>query len=840
MFKQLEELQRQKKLQELNNSVQQSDIYQQSLIQNKQAPGVQYGPLINGTPVRDPSCMFMFGNPNLVQGFQNGLPYSPAQNQVPHSIDGNSFSRFSKFQGVTHESTGEQFDTASRSYTSDQLNVPYQEGNMFGPSSSQGLDMGGQTGNDSQGSTSLDPLEQKFLFDTDGDSVGGFGKMFEDDDDKGVSIPSLQSGSWSALMQSALDETSSTDTGVQEEWSGLSFQNPELSSDNHPSNLMENANNPTLWQNNVFQNAPSLTSTPDHLKTFNARSSFPGFEQSHEGTSESEASAHVQRLCQVPNEHAGAFDKICLPSKESEVTTFISSDCSGMSAVLDRSADLSSMDSNTQTSRRHETQSAYIGTVPVTKIPRTKTADIFTPSSNSCTSRAFDSRLAPSTQRSPVNHFDLSRISQQAATSHLVSLKNQDGLRLSPTEGHQVPKLTSGANVWVDIHSDQQVSILNSQGLDYTKGLEESFSGRAESNISSLNQAYISPLNPAYSNPNIRAIPKSERVESDTKISEPNSVYENYRSLLVPSTAKDDQLVKISSQSPVHRNNSFVQMNLASTSQDATVKPVIGSNSSAVNQLSPPYLQHLNVANQDLVVSQSKKRKFSTYNLLPWHKETAQGSLRLQDMSIAELEWAQTANRVPEKLKGETEALGNLHWLVHPKKKIIFTTQLMQVLFPPVPALILSADATACYNTVTYYAARLAVGDACSLAIHSHKPCNMSDSLPGENVILKGIGNQNISKIVENLIDQAKKLEDELLRLESRTSFMEIRMKSQDLEKFAAINRFAKFYSWAQMAAAESACSGGASTVSNLCPQRYVTASQMPKIVPDGRNCISL
>ncbi|XP_071710680.1 uncharacterized protein [Rutidosis leptorrhynchoides] len=911
MFKQLEELQRQKKLQELNNSRQQTDIYQQSLIHNKQAPGAQYGPLINGTPVRDASQMFMFGNTNLIQGFQNGLPFSQAQNQVLHSInlpsqpiDAHSFGRFSQLQGMTCESIGEQLDDTSRSSTSDQFNVPYQETNMFGPGFSQG-----QTGTDlqefergqeqdinpSQDSNTLDPLEQKFLFDTDDDSVGGFGKMFEDTDNV-QSFPSIQSGSWSALMQSALDETSSTDTGVQEEWSGLSFQNPDLSNDNHRPSLMETGNNPTLFQNNNFQNASSLNIIPEHLKTSNARSSFPGFQPSHKEASEYEASAQVQRFSPLQvrqglNEPAGEFESVnvapnkgkefnkgCFPSKASEVTTFRSSDSSGLSTNVDRSADLSSMDSNAQTSRhmperlhkvdkfreyKHGTQSAYIGTAPANKMPKTKTSDAFTSSSNSSTPQSFGLRLAHSTQKPPVNYFDLSQISQHAATSHLVSLKNQDGPRSSLIEGQRVPNLTSGANVWVDIPSEQTLSgtgiykapggspstsdvansrmetvseapkesevannlleasrhILNSQSLDYAR--------RAEANVSMLKQ-YISPLNPAYSDPSIRATLKSE----------PTSVYENYRSLLLPSAARDDQLVKISSHPPLqdvshlHKNNSFVQMNLTSTSQDGSVKPVIGINSYSTNQLSSAYLQHIDVANKDLVVSQSKKRKFSTYDLLPWHKEAAQGSSRLQGMSIAELEWTQAANRVPEKLKGETEALGDLRRMVHPKKKIILTTQLMQMLFPPIPAAILSDHATACYNTTTYYAARLAVGDACSLVFHFQKPCDMSDSLSGEDVVSKGTGDQNLLKTVEKLIDRAKKLEDELLRLENGASFVDINIESQDLERFAIINRFAKYHSRALMVAAE--------TGPKFYLQRYVTASQMPRIVPEGHNCLSL
>nr|XP_043616730.1 uncharacterized protein LOC122588640 [Erigeron canadensis] len=949
MFKQLEELQRQKKLQELNDQRQQNVINQQSVIHDKQASGVQYAPLINGTPVRDASQMFMFGNgnTNLVQGFQNRLPYSQAQNQVLRSmglasqpVDAHSFSNLSHFQGAIHESTGEQVDTISRSSLSDQYNVSYQAKNMFGPGFSQGLDMGSQTGNDqqefgrgheqdinpSQDFTSLDPLEQKFLFSTDDDSLGGFGSMF-DDTDNSQALPSLQSGTWSALMQSALEETSSTDTGVQEEWSGLSFQNPELSNDNQPPNIMESGKNLPSWQNNNFQNASSLTARQEDLKSSNASSSFPSFQQSHKEGGGFEASAQAQRFShlqvhQRPGGHDGEFgfvhdassngeefNKGVLPSKASDMTTLRSSESSGMSAIVDRPADFPTADSNSQTSRhmlelfhkvdklreyRHSAPSTNFESLSTNVMPKPETADAQTPSNN-YSAPPFGFRLASPTQRPPVNYFGLSQISRPPDTSHIVQLKDQDGQRSLMFEGQQVSNSMRKYNTSVDNPSQPNLSgmgsyktisgspsasdvshsriettsevpkesgvannvleasghVLNSQGFDYSRGQEgkflleeDAFPGRANANAS-LKKVHISPLNPTYSDPNARPTLKKEMVDSDPKAPQLNSVYENYRNLLMASAEREDQMVKRSSNPSLHDasqpriDNSFVQMNLADTSQNGIVKPLSGTNTFAVNQSSSPYMQYIDVPKQPLPVYQSKKRKFSTYELLPWYKEVTQGSSRLQDMSIAELEWAQAAIRVPEKLKEHGEASGDSPSMVHPKKRIIFTTQLMQVLFRPAPAAILSADATACYNSVTYFAARFALGDACGLAKHSHMPCDISDSLSDKKDISKRSG-ENLSKTVEDFIDRAKKLEDELLRLENGGSYLEIRMETQDLERFAVINRFAKFHSRAQMVVAEPASSGGPSTVPKLYPQRYVTASQMPKIVPAGHNCISL
>lgn len=53
--------------------------------------------------------------------------------------------------------------------------------------------------------------------------------------------------------------------------------------------------------------------------------------------------------------------------------------------------------------------------------------------------------------------------------------------------------------------------------------------------------------------------------------------------------------------------------------------------------------------------------------------------------------------------------------MVNCKRRLTMTTQIMQLLFRPAPAIILSEDATAHCDGVTYYAAKLALGDACSL-----------------------------------------------------------------------------------------------------------------------------
>ncbi|XP_024016918.1 uncharacterized protein LOC21403884 isoform X1 [Morus notabilis] len=139
----------------------------------------------------------------------------------------------------------------------------------------------------SQGFASLDPMEEKILYNMDddvwnapfgrrNDVVTGFGNALEQTELN--AFPSLQSGSWSALMQSAVAEASSSDTGMQEEWSGLSFQNTELSTDNQTSNILDKEKQQRGWADNNLQSDSSLGSKPlSMLNDSSVNSSFPGF-----------------------------------------------------------------------------------------------------------------------------------------------------------------------------------------------------------------------------------------------------------------------------------------------------------------------------------------------------------------------------------------------------------------------------------------------------------------------------------------------------------------------------------------------------------------------------------
>lgn len=286
-------------------------------------------------------------------------------------------------------------------------------------------------------------------------------------------------------------------------------------------------------------------------------------------------------------------------------------------------------------------------------------------------------------------------------------------------------------------------------------------------------------------------------------------------------------------------------VNAADASQVNSVWPSTAAALVESGHLTPPYMLPTDSIDQSLVDMGTKKRKIAFSELLPWHKEVTQDSQRLQNIRMAEREWAQTTNRLIEKVEYEAEVIEDRQPMVRPKRRLILTTQLMQQLLRPAPRAILSADATSDYDCVVYYIAKLALGDACGLS--SCARSDLCSSLDNCNMMcekLKSperIGDQYFSKVVEGFTGRVKNLENELLRLDKAASILDIKVECQELEKFSVINRFARFHSRGQAGAAEtSSASGAAGTVLKSVPQRYVTALPLPSKLPEGVQCLSL
>ncbi|KAJ0973934.1 hypothetical protein J5N97_015899 [Dioscorea zingiberensis] len=266
--------------------------------------------------------------------------------------------------------------------------------------------------------------------------------------------------------------------------------------------------------------------------------------------------------------------------------------------------------------------------------------------------------------------------------------------------------------------------------------------------------------------------------------------------------------------------------NLASLGQSTPVADA--------NEAAPCYLD------QNIVL-RPKKRK-CLMRLLPWHKEVSQGPQRRQDISTAELDWSQTSNRLIEKFEDEAEMMEDDSSIPRPRKRLILTSQLTQLLLPPAPAAILAAEANSSYESLTYFVARSALGDACS-SISCSDGCSCTGvhrrNRWHEKSKTSEKGGDDIFSEVEGFVERCSKLENALSRLEKRSSLLDLRVECQDLERFAIINRLGKFHGRGQSDGVESS-SAFDSAPRRIFPERYVTALSMTGDHPEGVLCFSL
>ncbi|KAK3018422.1 hypothetical protein RJ639_003443 [Escallonia herrerae] len=318
------------------------------------------------------------------------------------------------------------------------------------------------------------------------------------------------------------------------------------------------------------------------------------------------------------------------------------------------------------------------------------------------------------------------------------------------------------------------------------------------------------------------------------------------------------------SSSSLHTLNSTEQVNAAAdTSQVGDRRKGSSPASIAIDHISSSQSLPPDVGGQNSVVLRPKKRKTATSVLHPWHKEVSLFRSP-QTISMSEVDWAKSANRLSEKFEEDAGTNEDGLPMHRPRRRLMLTTQLMQQLLSPPSATILSSDASSNHESVAYFAARLALGDACSL-VCSNVPCSGANFLSDTCQTSERTGDHHLSEVMEDFMARTRKLENDLLRkekkkisflsgagiekggigglggLDKRASVLDLRVECQDLEKFSVINRFAKFHGRGQSDGAEaSSSSDAAASAQKPSPQRYVTASSFPRNLPDRVQCLSL
>ncbi|GKV08840.1 hypothetical protein SLEP1_g20416 [Rubroshorea leprosula] len=295
----------------------------------------------------------------------------------------------------------------------------------------------------------------------------------------------------------------------------------------------------------------------------------------------------------------------------------------------------------------------------------------------------------------------------------------------------------------------------------------------------------------------------------------------------------------------LHAHASLQQVDAVDPSQVANARPSTAAALVPSEHLSASYALPSDMSNQSIGIARPKKRKALMSKPLPWHKEVTEGSQMHPHIRISEQEWAVAANRLYEKVEDDVEMLEDIQPMFRSKRRLILTTQLMQLLFHAAPLSILSADATSHYDSVSYVASRIALGDACSLSCGVGKDLQLPSENRNSNMTFEKekfrsnekASDQKYSQVMDEFISKAKKLENDFQRMDKAASVIDIRVECQEMERFAVINRFAKFHIRGQ---ADN--SGAASSTGAPKPflQRYVMALPLPKNLPEGVQCLSL
>ncbi|CAL9190168.1 unnamed protein product [Musa hybrid cultivar] len=235
-----------------------------------------------------------------------------------------------------------------------------------------------------------------------------------------------------------------------------------------------------------------------------------------------------------------------------------------------------------------------------------------------------------------------------------------------------------------------------------------------------------------------------------------------------------------------------------------------------------------------------KKQKTTTD--LSWHKIVTEPQ-RLPSISMAELDWAHTSNRLVEKVDDESEIMEDGPLAPQSRRRLILTTQLMHQLIPAAPAVLFKGDATSAYESVIFSVAKSTLSDACNLISSSesnlHVLLGKENMISGELKTSKKVEDDTFSKLMEDFVGRSKKLESEFSRLEKRASILDVRLECQELENFSIVNQLGKFHGRTRADGTELS-STSQTAHRKLFPQRYITALPATGNFPEGVLCLSL
>ncbi|KAL0735827.1 hypothetical protein Bca4012_012037 [Brassica carinata] len=635
----------------------------------------------------------------------------------------------------------------------------------------------------SQGLVPLDPLEEKILFSMEDSSISEIASgVFGDAVNFSSPFPSMQSGSWSALMQTAVAEASSSDTVLPEEFSGLTYQNMEISADiNDISNFIDSDK-----QQSSF---PGFQVPSNQLR--------PGLFQDDSNTVSTQRSSNVAghwvdcnpqpKISRMSFDNLstgntyiqspGMFDQLQSQTgiHRSSTAPLSASHLAGMSSLVPRQLGQAGM-------FPQFIQQNDPSTVSVSQMQTTNPFVAPLPGNGTLPGVSLDAGLG--------GHTTSQTRSPQRGTNQQFNVWMDLPTRqhLLEQESLKVP----GKILESDVTTWQKAQQMSSTGynLQQRSGLPQE-QGAAVKNISDFTA----------SNKDFSKLPMDSGMSSTSQL----------KSFAFPGPKMEQIGASLNDQ-----------MQLAHESQEILV------------QL-PQHSKPLITTNIHAEIIAPKRRKLMRKKKLAWHKEVSNASQRDRTISEAEQEWARVANFLSEKAEYDThtfEFAPSLHRL---KRRLVITSQLMQQLFDPPPSLLLFSKASSSCDVLCFFIARATLGDACSL---THKRENVLpsssyevDKIPKKSESFEREDVQH-SEVAKSLKEKANKLKESFERLEKTQSMAEIKFDIEDLERFSVINRFARFHSKGPVS--------GPSAVLKPVPQRYVAVGPMPRSIPEGVQCISL
>ncbi|KAJ4762917.1 dentin sialophosphoprotein-like protein [Rhynchospora pubera] len=651
-------------------------------------------------------------------------------------------------------------------YLSQSLNYPSQVNPLqvaqFLPE--QGFSQECTTNNQhNSGLTSLDPTEERILFGSDDDVsstwVTSQGNAMTQDGSFG-NFSSVNSGSWSALMQDVV-EASSSEMGLREEWSCLSFQKPEEPSISNNSSTLT-ANQPSNFVINEGQiwNLPSMAVNSGQ-NLYNLSAQYSVSENPHFATNQ-----QMKGMEELTYEHA-----------------FQSSSSKGGSMGPLANFYTQHITPLTSQIMLEHNQKAERATRAPLDSPKSATTD----SSNSHV-------------YSPLNQISLQK---QFIPNQSLADYQYPSVHLNPNQ-LQIDHFSYQSNI---LDSERtfcsQNAFLGSFGFTKMTSDDAITNPNKSVNENSLNsmvnnlenilsvQQTLASMDPSKVIPSIF----QSKMEGDNPMPGSIKISRNSLNQEVQDQKKGihdgEGIVSISSDEVKFKEHSYISGNTGLASRTAQGH---SSMIDATPQFDPQSPKRSCAGGLHELEPRPKRQKADASSLISWFRIVDGSHQSLCSTRIKEHSWEQATNRLIEKVEDLPKLKEDVPIEARSRKRLILTVQLTGRLFPTLQYRYLTEDATLAYKKITYCAARSALEEACTLiastdsSLHSNAADRMHQNFRDKS------GESTLSKAVENIMQKSNMLESNFLRLDKRSSVLDLKLMWQELERYALVSCLGKFH----------------------------------------------